>query len=387
MKILIIAPTPYFSDRGCHVRIFEEANALKEKGHKIELITYHLGKNKGNFPIFRTINIPWYKKISAGPSWHKIYIDFFLLLLAIKRAIKFKPNIIHCHLHEGFIVGYLLNLIFKIPFVFDCQGSLTAELVDHNFVKKGSFLYKIFCSIEKWIYLKSTVIVTSSANTANYLIKNFKITNEKIVPLIDGITPEHFPLYTNTKQIRKNLNLPINKKIAVYIGVLNKYQGIDLLLKSIKILKQKKLLNDLHFLIIGYPNEKYKKIAKNYRIIENITFIERIKYDEVSYYLSACDIGLSPKISKTEANGKLFNYGICGLPCVVFRNSVNEEILGKYGIYAEKVSPMDYAEKIIKSIKILKNWNKIEYRNYFIKHHNWQKRIELLEEIYNKLSK
>ena len=26
----MLAPTPYFADRGCHVRIFEEARALRE---------------------------------------------------------------------------------------------------------------------------------------------------------------------------------------------------------------------------------------------------------------------------------------------------------------------------------------------------------------------
>ena len=45
MKILVIAPTPFFADRGCHIRIYEEARALIKKGHKIDIYTYHNGRD------------------------------------------------------------------------------------------------------------------------------------------------------------------------------------------------------------------------------------------------------------------------------------------------------------------------------------------------------
>ena len=31
-KVLALAPTPFFSDRGCHIRIYEESKALKRLG-------------------------------------------------------------------------------------------------------------------------------------------------------------------------------------------------------------------------------------------------------------------------------------------------------------------------------------------------------------------
>ena len=49
-----------------------------------------------------------------------------------------------------------------------------------------------------------------------------------------------------------------------------------------------------------------------------ITFTGRVDYGKAPLYLCAGDIALSPKISLTEANGKLFNYMACGLPAVVF---------------------------------------------------------------------
>jgi len=37
MKILMIAPTPFFADRGCHTQIYEEILALQKLGMKLKL--------------------------------------------------------------------------------------------------------------------------------------------------------------------------------------------------------------------------------------------------------------------------------------------------------------------------------------------------------------
>ena len=44
MKIIMIAPTPFFADRGCHTRIYGQISALQRLGYKIKLVTYGLGR-------------------------------------------------------------------------------------------------------------------------------------------------------------------------------------------------------------------------------------------------------------------------------------------------------------------------------------------------------
>ncbi|MGC8833187.1 MAG: glycosyltransferase family 4 protein, partial [Armatimonadota bacterium] len=74
-RILMVAPTPFFADRGCHVRILEEARALQNIGHKVVVVTYHNGRNVPGVEVRRIPRIPWYKKLEAGPSIHKCYLD------------------------------------------------------------------------------------------------------------------------------------------------------------------------------------------------------------------------------------------------------------------------------------------------------------------------
>ena len=70
MRILIIAPTPFFADRGCHVRILEEARALMALGRQVTICTYHNGRDINGIDARRIVKIPWYSKLSAGPSFH-----------------------------------------------------------------------------------------------------------------------------------------------------------------------------------------------------------------------------------------------------------------------------------------------------------------------------
>ena len=137
-KILNIVPTPFFADRGCHMRILGEMKALEKYGYSNIICTYHNGRDLEGFDIRRIINIPWYKKLEAGPSIHKFYIDILLFFKAASVYFKEKPDIIYGHLHEGAFVGSLIKYLMtfgRIPLVFDVQGSLTSELDTFKWIR------------------------------------------------------------------------------------------------------------------------------------------------------------------------------------------------------------------------------------------------------------
>lgn len=346
MKILMIAPTPFFSDRGCHVRIFEETKVLQKYGHQIIICTYHNGGDIPGITTSRIINIPWYKKSEAGPSFQKIYLDIILLFHTLNVAKKWNPEIIHAHLHEGCLIGYFIKILTKKPLIFDYQGSLTDEMRSHRFFTGSRGIYNIIQFIEQKIDNSADLIITSSQKMVQTLHDDWKIKKNKIFFTMDGVDTDFFNTGTDHKILLEKMNIPKNRKIIVFLGLLNEYQGIDCLLKSIAFILEHR--TDVHFLIMGFPHENlYATYAKQMNIIDHITFTGRINYSEAPHYLSLGDIAVSPKLSKTEANGKLYNYMACGLPTVVFDSPVNREILGDLGIYAKIFGdPVSFAEAI-----------------------------------------
>lgn len=344
LKILMIAPTPYFSDRGCHVRIYEEAKALMNRGHEVVICTYHFGRDLGDMPIVRIPNIPWYKKRSAGPSWHKLYLDILLFIKTWKTSRRLAPDVIHAHLHEGALIGFFLKKLFGVPLVFDCQGSLTGELLDHGFVRKSGWLYRLFRAVEGLIARGADHIITSSFLAAQMLVTDFDIPACRVTAVGDGVDVEVFSPISPSASLRHQLGLPTDIPLVVYLGVMTEYQGMDLLLEAIKLLHEQG--GGLHFLLMGYPEESYRHRAEVLGIASMTTFTGKIDYANARAYLCLGTLAVSPKRSKTEANGKLYNYMACGLPAVVFDTPVNREVLGNAGVYAVCDDVLDFAFKI-----------------------------------------
>ncbi|MBM3709240.1 MAG: glycosyltransferase family 4 protein [Actinobacteria bacterium] len=347
IKVLMIAPTPFFADRGCHVKILEEVRALKKRDITVKVVTYHIGRNVEGVDVERMINIPWYKKLEAGPSIHKYYLDLILAAKALMVAFRFKPDIIHAHLHEGVFVGKIVKCFIKKPLIADYQGSMVGEMLDHGFVKKKSLSFKFNSLLENTINKWPQKIIFSSTQAKDFFLANFKNINpEKVISFVEGTNTDEFHPGYDVEDLRLKLNLPAGKKIVIYLGVLTKYQGIDILISCIDNIVKK--YRNVHFIIAGFPNvEFYKNKARELGVSEHITFTGKVNHEEVPRYLNLGDIGVSLKLSQTEANGKLFGYMAVGLPCVVFDTKTNREILGDTGIYAEYNNRNSFMDKII----------------------------------------
>jgi len=82
--ILHIAPTPFFSDRGCHIRIEGIVRCLTELGHNNTVCTYHHGRDIQGVSTKRIKSIANYTQTSAGPSKYKLLADWRLLKLTTR---------------------------------------------------------------------------------------------------------------------------------------------------------------------------------------------------------------------------------------------------------------------------------------------------------------
>jgi glycosyltransferase involved in cell wall biosynthesis len=384
MRILMLAPTPYFADRGCHVRIYEEARALIESGCDVCIVTYHHGRDMPGIPTFRIPSMPWYQKLTAGPSWFKPLLDILLFIKALSVSRTFRPHLLHAHLHEGAFIGLLLKLVLRLPLIMDSQGSLTVECRDHGFFRSGSFLEKLFSALENLINNSADFIITSSTVGAKLLSEKWGVPTAKLSAVIDGVDTDRFVSYPKSAA-RSRVGVSEDVPLVVFLGLLNEYQGMDVLLKVIQILKEQQ--SQIRFLIMGYPYEGYKRKASDLRLDEMVTFTGRIDYSEAALMLSAGDIAVSPKLSLTEANGKLFNYMACALPTVVFDTPVNREILGDTGVYAAFNDAVDMARQIsgIIADKGLLAKMSLAVRARAVSEHSWKLRAKMLVELYRQL--
>jgi len=346
-SVLVIAPTPFFADRGCHVRIYEEARVLQNLGYHVEVCTYHHGRDISGISTRRTLRVPWYRKLGPGPSLHKLYVDVFLLFRCIWVAREIRPAVIHAHLHEGALIGAIVARLLRIPCVADLQGSLTSELSDYEFAGHNRLVYRILRTVESWIDHAADHLIVSSNRMAKDLTDRFHVPRERITEVRDGVGESFFS--PPPPGARERLGIPASQRVVVFLGVLTQLQGRDILMDAIpKVLDAR---GDVTFVVMGFPGEEdcARQLDRlGYR--ERVHFLGRVDYLRIGEMLAESDVAVSPKISETEGNGKLFNYMAAGLPTVVFDNPVNREILADDGIYVAEREAGPFAEAVLRTL-------------------------------------
>lgn len=384
----MIAPTSYFADYGCHVRILEEVRALTRHGHQVIVCTYHNGNDIPGMIIRRSIDVPWRKRVIVGSSRHKLYLDAALSVTSLRTALKFKPDIIHAHLHEGALIGGTLARVLRRPLIFDYQGSLTEEMLDHGFVKHDGTLLPWLRRLERRIDRLPNTIITSSDNARQRLAQTHR--PGELATVLDAVDTERFEPNALTTaeriELRRRLGIPDERQVIAYLGLLAPYQGSDLLLRAARTIADAS--PNAFFLLMGFPGvEQYQRQAEQLGLGDRVSFPGRVPYPEAHRYLALGDIAVAPKMSLTEGNGKIYNYMAMGLPVVAFDAEPNREILGDLGIYARHGDEADFAAKVIDLLNSPERGRALgaELRAHAVETLSWNARVHELLAVYDRV--
>ena len=89
VRILMIAPEPFFEPRGTPFSEFHRIRALTALGHQVDLVTYPFGQDvtMPGLRVFRCLRPPFVRRVKIGPSLAKLPLDALLALTALRRAL------------------------------------------------------------------------------------------------------------------------------------------------------------------------------------------------------------------------------------------------------------------------------------------------------------
>lgn len=163
---------------------------------------------------------------------------------------------------------------------------------------------------------RADAVVTVSRDMGQS-VSAYGVDTEKIHTVYNGIERELFST-GNKLIVREKLNLSPDRKLLMWVGRMVSVKGLDIFLKSLRILKDQKV--DVTAVLIGSGplEDKLKREAETLGITENVEFRGNIDHDHLPDWYRAADLTVLPSLSEGIPNVLLESIS-CGTPFVASR--------------------------------------------------------------------
>ena len=325
-KILLIAPQPFFLNRGTPLNVKAMAEELAKAGYHIDLYVYPFGEEVQiqGVTILRSPKLPGITQVPIGPSCAKFFLDIPMFLKSIGLIIKNRYTVIH-GTEEGAIMAGVLGLLTGLPYIYDMDSSMPEQLVDRGYLK-SRFCISLLESIENFFLKRSKAVLTVCSS----LTKKAK----SIVDASKVYQIEDFPVEGSSefnqeelRKIKKELSID-SQQVIVYTGNFEPYQGLDLLLQSFARVPSKAIL-----LLVGGGNrgdkkrEHYETLATQLGVSERVKFAGLQPLERMGAYMGLADLLASPRIEGENTPLKIYSYMAANKPIIATRIFSHTQVL------------------------------------------------------------
>lgn len=190
MDILLLAPQPFYQDRGTPIAVALLLKGLSERGDHVEVLTYHEGKDVyyEHVTLHRICNLRLIRDIPPGFSWKKVVCDLVMFGKAFHLVARHRYDLVHA-VEESVFIALLLKWIFKIPYVYDMDSSLAQQMIEKFAFLNHCVVFLKFC--ERLAVKNATVVIPVCEALAHY-IKEHQPNKVEVIPdvsLISGVPP------------------------------------------------------------------------------------------------------------------------------------------------------------------------------------------------------
>ena len=337
MRILLLAPHPFYQDRGTPIAVDLVLKVLAQRGERVDVITYHEGRNVkyNNVSIFRLPSLPFVNGLRPGFSWKKVACDLLMFFMTVKYVSRNKYQIIHA-VEEAVFIALIMKWIFKVPYIYDMDSSLPQQLVEkYSWLRIVAFILNF---LENIAIQNAKVVIPVCEALAN-VAREYKQNNVNVihdVPLLAGSQ--------NVCQIHLKEELCVTGMIIMYVGNLEEYQGIDLLLESFRLVL--KANDKVALVIVGGERgdiRKYWDKCEELGIWQRVHFLGTKPLEELAVYLTNADILVSPRIKGKNTPMKLYSYLLSGKPVLATNIESHTQLLDNEVAYLSEPYPQHFA--------------------------------------------
>jgi glycosyltransferase involved in cell wall biosynthesis len=346
MRILQLAPHPFFQERGTPIDVLQVLRVLVERPNTtVDLLVYNEGEDVdlSNLTIYRTPDFPFTRGVRPGFSLKKVLCDIFMLFQAWRLIRHHHYDLIHAG-EEAVFLAQFFRLLFGIPYIYDLDSSIAQQVVE-----KQSLLRPLAPLLNAF---EAKAIRGSLANlpVCNALAELCEAKGSRKTVTIHDISQLQNPGVPQQGWLKDELG--IRNKVLLYIGNLEKYQGIDLLLEAFQVACQK--TDQVDLVVIGGAGADiaaYEAKAVQLGIEKKTHFLGPRPLDQLESHLAEADILVCPRIRGINTPMKIFPYLHSGRPVLATDLRTHNQLLSQNEAYLAPADPDEFAQGIIELVE------------------------------------
>ncbi|MGE5246407.1 MAG: glycosyltransferase family 4 protein [Betaproteobacteria bacterium] len=350
MRILMIAPEPFFEPRGTPFSEFHRIRALTTLGHHVDLVTYPFGADVAmpGLRVFRSLRPPFVRRVKIGPSFAKLPLDALLALTAARRALAGSYDAVHSH-EEGGVIGVILAALMRVPHLYDMHSSLPQQLSNFRF-SRSRLLRRVFLAMERLMIRRSRAVIV--------ICPSLEETVRAVAPqartiLIENApgSAEDEPAADAVAAIRRRFGFDDTTPIVLYTGTFEAYQGLDLLFEAMAHVRA--VRPEARLLLAGGKPDQVARAKEQTRAagIEDATvFAGERPAAEIPAFLRAADVLASPRSRGTNTPLKIYQYLRSGRPIVATRLLTHTQVLDDETAFLTGPTAREFADGILAAL-------------------------------------
>jgi glycosyltransferase involved in cell wall biosynthesis len=338
VRILLLAPQPFFQARGTPIAVRLVLEFLSARGHWVDVLTYHEGSDVEipNCRVFRIPRLAGVRNIRPGFSFKKVVCDAAMFVSCAGMMRRTRYDLVHA-VEESAFIAAALQPFSGVPYVYDMDSSLAEQLTDAFPPLK--LVAPLLRRCEGIAIRRSAGILTVCAALQDIARLHAPDTPIGRVEDTTLLAPtnggngaggaRHLPPET------------AGAPVAMYVGNLEHYQGIDLLLEGFRhTLEQMK---QARLVIVGGRKDdidRYGQRATALGIRQSVHFLGPKPVSDLADLLREADVLVSPRLKGTNTPMKIYSYLDSGTAVLATRLRTHTQVLDDHTAYLVDPEPV-----------------------------------------------
>jgi glycosyltransferase involved in cell wall biosynthesis len=346
MRLLVVAPHPFFTPRGTPFSVYYRTLVMAEQGVAIDVLTYHPGQDV-DIPGVRILRIPrvaWLEPVPVGPSWRKLVLDVFMILWTTGLLVRHRYGVVHAH-EEAVFWCRFLKPMFRFRLIYDMHSSLPQQLVNFRFTK-SRLLIGAFRWLEDSCLKAADAVITICPDLRDYalgtgvpedrhlLIENSIFDDVRLVASTPGGTGVEQPGYSLPEAYF------VFNDVILYAGTFEAYQGIDVLIHAFAIVHRQHPRARL--VLAGGTDVQVlamRDLAKSLGLEDASVFTGQVSKTEALRYTRSATVLVSPRVHGTNTPLKIYEQLASEKPLVATRIWSHTQVLDESVCFLVEPNP------------------------------------------------